>query len=277
MKAEQIDMNDFVYAGEGANGESYNHKLDKDIMVKLYNQSMERELIEEEVDIAQKVFDAGIPSPKPGSFITDGNGRYGILFHRLVDKVSFARAVGNNPERVEEYARRFGKACKLLHSTHVSTEAFPNVKDQYLTMLQNNTYYNEQEKQQLRDIIVNTPDTDTAIHGDLQFGNILDVAGKDYFIDLGEFAYGHPYFDLGMVLIVCVYNSKEFVESAFHMTLENAAEFWKYFVDEYFDGKLTPDEATKLIRPYAAVKNLLIERNAKMKMEMFHRLLNTAE
>lgn len=277
MKAEIIDFNDYIYSGEGANGESYDHKVDHEIMVKLYNQSMDVKLIEDECEIARKVYEAGIPSPEPGSFITDGHGRYGIRFRRLVDKVSFARAVGNEPEKVEMYARRFGQACKQLHSTRVSRDAFPNVKDQYLTMLESNPYYSPEEKEQLRSIIVNTPDADTAIHGDLSFGNILDVAGKDYFIDLGEFAYGHPYFDLGMVLVTCIYDDAEFVGTAFHMTLKSAAEFWDYFVDEYFDGKLTPKEAIELIRPYAAVKNLLMERNAKMKLEMFHSLLNPAE
>lgn len=272
MKAELINLNDYVYAGEGANGESYNHRLDSEIMVKLYFPSMDVVLIEEEVDIAHKVYDAGIPSPEPGAFITDGNGRYGIKFRRLVEKVSYARAIGNNPERVEEYARRFARMSRLLHSTHVSTEAFPSVKEQYLSMLESNPYHTESEKEQIRKLIHDTPDTDTAVHGDLQFGNLLEVADKDYFIDLGEFAYGHPYFDLSMVLICCVYNTAEFVETAFHMSLDSAKKFWDYFVDEYFEGKMTSQEAIDLLRPYAAVKNLLIERNAKMKMERFHLL-----
>lgn len=274
MEAKLIDLKDYVYAGEGANGESYNHRQDNDLMVKLYSGSMDPGLVEAEVGIARKVYEAGIPSPEPGAFVTDGNGRYGIKFRRLVEKVSFARAIGNDPSCVEEYARRFARSCRLLHSTHVDTGSFPSVKRQYLGMLESNEYYTAEEKAKLRSIIEGTPDADTAIHGDLQFGNLLDVAGKDYFIDLGEFAYGHPYFDLGMVLITCLYDDAEFVETAFHMSLGSAAEFWVYFVNEYFEGNLTPDEAEKLLRPYAAVKNLLIERNVKMKMERFHALLD---
>ena len=59
--AEILDMRDYERAGEGANGESYNHKTDPGIMVKIYNASMEPELIKTELDIARKVFDAGIP------------------------------------------------------------------------------------------------------------------------------------------------------------------------------------------------------------------------
>lgn len=273
MKAEIIDLNEYVHAGEGANGESYNHKQDNNILVKLYFPSMDVENIEKELVIAQKVYDAGIPSPEPGAYITDGRGRYGIKFRRLINKVSFARAVGDDPSRVEEYARRFAKACRLLHSTHVNTSDFPSVKEQFLSMLESNPYHTPEEKAVLYNIIVNTPDCDTAIHGDLHFGNILDVEGRDYFIDLGEFAYGHPYFDLGMVLITCIFNDREFTESAFHMSLENASDFWTYFVDEYFEGKLSREEAFELILPYAAVKVLFIERNAKMRMDKFHGIL----
>ena len=31
-----INLNDYVPAGEGANGESYNHRTDEGIMLKLY-------------------------------------------------------------------------------------------------------------------------------------------------------------------------------------------------------------------------------------------------
>ena len=37
MEALKIDLNDYVHSGEGANGESFNHRTDPSIMMKLYN------------------------------------------------------------------------------------------------------------------------------------------------------------------------------------------------------------------------------------------------
>lgn len=277
MKAEIINLEDYVYSGEGANGASYNHRQDDSIMVKLYNSSMDTALIETEVGIARKVYDAGIPSPEPGAYVTDGQGRYGIRFRRMVGKVSYARAIGDEPARVEELSRSFARLCLQLHSTHVDRNVFPDVKQQYLTMLDENIYFNDAEKDKLRRIIRNTPDSDTAIHGDLSFGNALMVGDRSVFIDLGEFACGNPLFDLGMIAITGLYNDESFTREAFHMSTEDARAFFGYFVDEYFGGKLPVAQAEQKLRPYAVVKSLLIERNAKIRMDLYHDMLETIQ
>lgn len=270
--AEIIDMSEYERSGEGANGESYNHKSDPLLMVKLYGSSADTDIVYNEYENARKVHEAGIPSPEPGCFITDGKGRYGIKFTRLTNKVSYARAIGNNPEEVEKYARMFAAMCRKLHSTHLPAGSFPSVKDQYLEMLSKNHFWTEQQREFMDKVIRSTPDTDTATHGDLQFGNLLLMDGESYFIDLGDFAIGHPYFDLAMVLICCVLNDESFIQEFFHMSAATAREFWNYFVDSYFEGKLTTDEAYELLFPYAMVKCLLIERNLKGSLDKFHEL-----
>lgn len=272
-KAELINLDDYVRAGEGANGISYNHKADSSVMIKLCNPSTDTELVWQEVETSRKVFETGIPSPEPGSFITDGNGRYGMKFKRLVGKISYARAVGNNPEEVERYAKDFASICKRLHSTIVDREIFQDVKEQYIRMLDSNTFFTDKEKEITEEIILSTDDADTALHGDLSFGNAVMVGEKSYFIDLGEFAVGNPLFDLGMTAITCLFNDEAFTNEAFHMNCTTAKKFWEAFVPVYFEGRYTPGQAEKLVRPYAAVKILLIERNCGCRMEKFHNLI----
>lgn len=271
--AELIDLGDYIFSGEGANGQSFDNKADSKLMVKLYNASMNPELVKEEVETARKVFEAGIPSPEPGALVTDGQGRLGIKFRRLEGKVSYARAIGNDPSTVEAYAAQFAKLCQKLHSTEVSRDDFPDVKEQYIRMLDSNTWFSEREKEIVEEVILGTPDTDTAIHGDLSFGNVVEVGQTPYFIDLGEFAVGNPLFDLGMLSIVCLYNDEAFTKEAFHMDNATARKFWEAFVPVYFEGRYTPAEAEEIVRPYAAVKLLLIERNCGCRMDRFHKLI----
>lgn len=271
IQAQLIDLNDYVRSGEGANGASYNHKNDPDTMLKLYFSNIDMDLVRTELDIAGKVFKAGIPSPEPGSFVTDGKGNYGIKFRRLVGKISYASAIGKEPQKVEHYAREFAKMCLQLHSTDVSGSGLPTAKEQYLGMLRENNFWTEAQKAFIKNIIESTPDTNTALHGDLQYGNLLLVGDKSYFIDLGEAAMGHPYFDLGMTIICGVYNEEDFTQEFFHMSSKTAAEFWKFFVDEYFHGQYTLEQADELLFPYAVVKCLLIERNMKAPLERFHK------
>lgn len=274
MEAITIDLNDYEYAGEGANGASYNHKTNPAIMMKLYNASAPFDIIVNELELAHKVYDLGIPTPKPGDFITDGNGRFGIRFERVQGKVSFSRAVGDNPQEVEKYAREFARMCKMLHNTHLPQGAFPDIKKVDLQLLEENPYFTAEEKIKVAEFIKNAPDGDTAIHGDLQFSNVITANGQNFFIDLGDFACGSPLFDLGMVLLCCCYDGEEFVREVFHMELDTAYQFWVYFAKEYFGEDADLVAIDKMLRPYAGLKTLIIERNAGMHFPEFHALLN---
>ena len=75
MNPTLIDLNDYVRSGEGANGASYNHKTDPNIMLKIYFRNFEAAA--KELELARKVYEMGIPTPEPGDLITDGE-RLGI-------------------------------------------------------------------------------------------------------------------------------------------------------------------------------------------------------
>ena len=257
----RIDLSDFVPVGEGANGISLNHKTDPEILLKLYNEGKVQQPYDEWL-LSKRVYDAGIPTPEPGEFVTDGT-RYGLLLRRIQGKKSFARAVGDEPEKVEEFARQFAGMCRDLHATRLDTTRFESVKVRYCRLLEENPFFTEGEKKRIAEFIERVPDTDTAIHGDLQFGNAIFVGDKRYFIDLGDFCYGHPYFDLGMVYLCCKMNSDEWTREVFHMESETALAFWDAFVPAYFGPDVTPEEAERVIRPFAGLKTLIIERDTK--------------
>jgi len=274
MEPVRIDLSEYVHSGEGANGESFFHRSDPSIMMKLYNESAPRDIIIAEYELSHKVFDAGLPVPEAGDLVTDGS-RIGIRFRRIPGKVSFSRATGDHPEKVEEYARRFARLCLRFHSAHMDTTQFRNVKDVDLELLAENPFFTPEEKEKVADFIRNAPDGDAPYHGDLQFSNaVMDADGNEFFIDLGDFACGHPYFDLGMVLLCCVYDDEEFIRETFHMSKATAAEFWKYFAKEYFGEDADLDEIEALLRPYAGLKALIIERNSGAAFPQFHALLD---
>lgn len=268
-----VDLGDYEHSGEGANGTSYNHKTDADTMIKLYNSNQNIRNVIGELEFARKVFEAGISTPKPGELITDGQGRYGMKFKRIVGKKSYSRACADDPENLPLYAREFAQLCKELHSTVVSKTDFPSVKDMYMLLLEENPFFTEDEKARTYQFIMNAPDGDTAIHGDLQFSNAIRTENGKYFIDLGDFAYGHPYFDLGMVLLCCKYDGEEFVKNVFHMTLKQASDFWDHFAREYFGPDADLEQVEMTLRPYAGLKLLIMEKFAGVRLEEFHWLL----
>ena len=274
MKPVLSDLNDYVRSGEGANGASYNHKTDPNVMLKLYFRNFEA--AEKELELAQKVYAMGIPTPEPGDLITDGK-QIGIRFRRIEGKKSYSRACGDNPENTEEYAREFARLCKQLHATHVDTAQFENVKDRYYKMLSDNPDFTPEQKEKIRAFIAAAPDADTALHGDLQFGNGIfvekDGVRKQYFIDLGDFCYGYYMFDLGMVYLCCCLNNEEWTQEVNHMSNATARRFWDAFAREYFGPEADLEQVEKEVKVYAGIKTLMVERDTRCPMPQFRAML----
>lgn len=274
MEAIKITLDDYVLSGGGFNGESYDHKSDPSTMLKLYFPGKIQQPLDEMM-LARKVYDLGIPSPKPGDYVVTEDGRYGIRFHRILGKKSYSRATGDDPANVEKYAVEFAQMCKLLHSTHVDVTQFENVKDRYMRLLEQNPFFSASEKDKLGKFIADVPDEDTAIHGDLQFSNAIFAGDKKYFIDLGDFCYGNHMFDVGMVYLCCCLDGEDFIRETFHMSKALAGEFWEYFAPEYFGKDRPLKDIEEEIRPFAGLKTLIIERDANCPMPEFRAALTS--
>lgn len=272
MDAIRISLDDYILTGGGFNGESYDHKTDPNVMLKLYFPGKIQQPFDE-MTLAKKVYAAGIPSPEPGDYVVTEDGRYGIRFRRIPNKISYSRAVGDHPEDVERYAKEFAEMCLQLHSTHVDTTQFENVKERYLRLLADNPFFTSDEKTKIAKFIASVPDTDTAIHGDLQFGNAVFNETGRYFIDLGDFCYGHPYFDVAMLYLCCILDGEAYISKYFHMDKPTAVKFWEAFAPAYFGNDRPIKEIEAEIRPFAGLKTLIIERDSQCPMPLFRAAL----
>jgi len=273
MEAIKISLDDYILSGGGYNGESYDHKTDPTIMLKLYHPGKIQQPLDE-MRLAKKVYEMGIPTPKPGEFVVTENGRYGIRFHRIIGKTSYSRAAGDHPENVQKYAEEFAQICLQLHSTHVDITQFENVKERYFCLLAENPFFTAEEKEKLHRFIAAAPDTDTAIHGDLQFSNAIFTEDKHYFIDLGDFCYGYPLFDVGMLYLCCILDDGDYLMEYFHMDKPTAVKFWEYFAPVYFGKERSLQDIETEIKPYAGLKTLIIERDSHKPMTEFRKALD---
>ncbi|MBP5796730.1 MAG: TIGR02172 family protein [Bacteroidales bacterium] len=265
MEAIPISLNDYTLSGGGANGESYDHKTDPSVMLKLYFPGKIQQPLDEMM-LARKVYALGIPTPEPGEYVVTEDGRYGIRFKRILGKTSYSRATGDHPEKVQQYAEEFAQMCLQLHATHIDTSKFENVKDRYYRLLAENPFFTPEEKEKLRRFIANVPDEDTAIHGDLQFSNAIFAGDQRYFIDLGDFCYGNHLFDLGMVYLCCILSDEAFIKETFHMDKATSTKFWECFAPAYFGKDRSLNDIEAEIRPFAGLKTLIVERDTKCPM-----------
>ena len=274
MDPIKINLKDYVLSGGGANGESYDHVSDPSVMLKLYFPGKIQQPLDE-MKLARKVYDLGIPTPEPGEYVVTEDGRYGIRFRRIVGKKSYSRATGDDPENVGQYAAEFAGMCLQLHATHVDTAQFENVKDRYFRLLEENPFFTPAQKDRLGRFIDDTPDEDTAIHGDLQYSNAIFVGDRRYFIDLGDFCWGNHLFDVGMVYLCCCLSSEDFIQETFHMPKSLSTEFWRRFAPVYFGKDRPLKDIEEEILPYAGLKTLIVERDTRCPMPEFRAALNS--
>lgn len=274
MEALRISLNDYVLSGGGANGESYDHKTDPSVMLKLYFPGKIQQPLDEMM-LARKVYDLGIPTPEPGEYVITEDGRYGIRFHRILGKKSYSRATADEPEKVGQFAAEFAEMCRQLHQVHIDPAQFENVKDRYYRLLAENPFFTTAEKDKLARFIADVPDEDTAIHGDLQYSNGIFAGDKRYFIDLGDFCYGNHLFDVAMMYLCTVLDNEPFIRETFHMSKALAIEFWQHFAPCYFGTDRPLKDIEEEIRPYAGLKTIIVERDTCCPMPEFRAALTS--
>ena len=139
--------------------------------------------------------------------LSDGvsyKGQSGITFERIKGKRSIARAISEEPERIEEFMHLYTQAVKKLHQTKCDTTLFDPVLKSYSAELEKaRDHFTEEEYVKIKNFMKDNENFDTCIHGDLHIGNVLLTEDNDVlFIDMADFSYGNPYFDVATFFVM---------------------------------------------------------------------------
>lgn len=258
--AKLIDINDWVLSGGGGAGVSYFHKSDPNLILKMDNREVSREDVERGLAAARVVFNLGIPTPEPGEVVFDGT-RYGQVFHRILGKVSYARLVGEHPEMIPQLAHDFAVIVRNLHATKGRGTGLRNIKEPYGDFLRANPFQPKEVIDAALALLDTLPDADTCVHGDLHFGNLIRAGEKDYLIDISSFSYGHPYFDIAMMVAIhrLSFTNPPLHMELFHCTVEQSDLFWQCFIREYFGEGVTNEQVEQMVMPFFCVRMLTME------------------
>jgi uncharacterized protein (TIGR02172 family) len=251
---QRINLDDYIQTGEGGTALTYTHK-DGLSLAKLYNSGFEADRAKAEFLTARAVFELGIPSPEPFRLITDGE-RSGAEYELIKNKRSYTRIISQEPERLEEISLKFARMAKELHAKQADTTRLQSYKQRIANFYHEKDMVPEDYKQRVLQFLDTVPDTPRCLHGDLHIGNIITDGQRDLWIDLGEFAYGVPEWDLALLWTMCHNMPGDRVEHIFHITHDTMQAHWDIFFPAYL-GTSDPqaiDEATKRLLPYYAAK-----------------------
>lgn len=251
---QRINLDDYIQTGEGGTALTYTHK-DGLSLAKLYNPGFEADRAKAEFLTARAVFELGIPSPEPFRLITDGE-RSGAEYELIKNKRSYTRIISQEPERLEEISLKFARMAKELHAKQADTTRLQSYKQRIANFYHEKDMVPEDYKQRVLQFLDTVPDTPRCLHGDLHIGNIITDGQRDLWIDLGEFAYGVPEWDLALLWTMCHNMPGDRVEHIFHITHDTMQAHWDIFFPAYL-GTSDPQaihEATQRLLPYYAAK-----------------------
>lgn len=236
---QQINLEDYIQSGEGGQALTYIRK-DGSAMAKMFQFGLGSETVEREFRISRAVYEAGIPCPRPIRLVTDGKC-FGAEYEVVANKRSYTRIISQEPEQLETLTLKFARLGKQLHAVPANTEVFPDMKEVIRPWIEKSACISETLRGRLLGTLDSIPSPRTCLHGDFHIGNIITDGEKDYWIDLGDFAYGAPEWDLSMNFYLAYYLSPENMEKLFHLDPATFRRHWALLVKSYY-GIQTQEE-----------------------------------
>lgn len=258
MQYECINLEDYIQTGEGGTSLTYNHKDGKSL-AKLFMKGFGAETSEHEFMISRVVYDSGLPTPKPIRLVTDGV-RYGAEYELIPGKRSFTRIISQEPEQLVPLSERFAILARHIHETQADTERLPDMRDVVRAWVLKFEQMPDTCKKKILGFLDTVPLTTTCLHGDLHIGNIITDGTRELWIDVGDFAYGVPQWDLCMMYHATNSLSAERTRNVFHLDPPALKAHWKAFAPVYF-GTSSAEELEREVQklyPFLVAKMVFL-------------------
>lgn len=274
---EFIDCSNLKQIGKGVTAFAY--KLDDSRMIKVYNEGITLEQIENEKNITLKVCSYGVNTPMCYGTVKT-NSWYGNIYQYLSGGTFTEHILSSDKDGLNRWITEYAKLAKSLNTKCAGEDL-----NDYLSMFE---YHLEISKDilskevvsKIEDLLKTVPKTNNFLHGDMSTGNIMMENDQLYFVDLATVGKGHPIIDLTVPYMVTIM-WPEFTKMANEMTkedrikrgdwfkylnrytekslsYENGQAAWKLFLKTYFDLESVEDEyiekVTALIRYFSMAK-----------------------
>jgi uncharacterized protein (TIGR02172 family) len=251
---QTINLSDYIQTGEGGTALTYTHKNGQSL-AKLYNPGFEADRAKAEFLTARTVFELGIPSPRPIRMITDGQ-RGGAEYELIKNKRSYTRIISQEPQRLEEISLRFARMAHELHAKPADTTRLHSYKQRLERFYRETDKVPDDYRQQALKFLDTVPDTPRCIHGDLHIGNIITDGERTLWIDIGQFAYGAPEWDMSLCWRIAQIQDPNMTDRLFHLTPEQMRRHWAILAPAYYG--CSSEELGAVIRkllPYSVIKS----------------------
>lgn len=220
----------------GRGGVGVVYRLDEDTIIKVFREGSTIQEVQKEISMSKEAFVLGMPTAISFDVVRVGNS-YGLVYE-LLRADTLSSCINREPERIDEFARKYAMLFRQLHDIHVPQGGqIPNALEQEEKAIHYiSRYFDAPSIDLLLEILHAIPHGDRLLHCDLQTKNAMMQDGELMLIDMGEVGYGHPMLDLGHAYSAMVSLLGDY-KTIIGMPIEYGHQLWQKFMHYYFEGE----------------------------------------
>ena len=193
---KKVSIDGCEVIGKGANGTIY--RIDKDNVVKVYNNADALEDIQHEREVARLALILGIPTAISYDIVKVGDS-YGSVFE-LLNARSFSKILETEPERIDWCVSEYVELLHKIHDTEVPEGKLPDMKKTALGWAKfMKDHLPEETGSNLVKLVEDVPYSNHMIHGDYHTKNVELTNDEVLLIDMDTLAVGDPVFEFASI------------------------------------------------------------------------------
>jgi uncharacterized protein (TIGR02172 family) len=223
--------------GSGANGEVY--RIDRDTIVKVYNNPDSLPEIHKERELARTAFISGVPTAIPYDVVKIEGGGYGSVFE-LLNAKCFVDLLVKEHRPLDEVVAMSVDLLKTIHSSTVDPDIMPSMKEVALRWADSSKgILPDEEQEKLKKMLEAVPEDNHMIHGDYHLKNIMLQNGESLLIDMDTLCHGNPIFEFaGMFFTYVAFDEIDpaNTERFLGIPYETTGAFWDKAFRLYLEG-----------------------------------------
>ena len=220
------------------------YRIDPDTIVKVFNRTSDDEQIDRELRRAKDAFVSGIPTAISFDIVEVEEGKKGVQFELLNSK-TLRDCFLNDTDNYEYWLKKYVHLLKTINGTECTDSTIVDIKKFYLEKVDFIKDYLGEDYDKIRNLFEGIRDSNTFIHGDCHFKNILVQGDELLLIDMDTLSKGNPIFELvALRFSYCVFNEVDPGNSEvfFGVSEELVTKLFNDIVDRYYKGATDLDK-----------------------------------
>ena len=207
-KKRRIDLTGCQIIGEGAFGSVY--KLSPDTVIKVFrgDESL-LPMIENEKEKARRAFLSGVPTAIPFDVVETQDGAYGAVFE-MIDAQNCNQIIREDPAVLDQMIPQYAEFIRSIHKLEAKSGELRDNRKVFIDNLDSFTNINGSLRDRLRMLLLNMPEDNHLVHGDIQLKNVMYSEGNMILIDMDRLGVGNPVFEFaGLFATYLAFNEAE--------------------------------------------------------------------